>query len=567
MDRHRISLDRLVLTRWRQAIVQFVRSPAAGRRAKLVFAALLALLLAINALNVVNSYVGRDFMTAIEQRSMSGFIEKALLYVGVFAACTLVAVVYRFAEERLALLWRDWLTRQLVGRYLQDGNYYWLREDGIANPDQRIADDVRIFTATTISLTLVLLNTSFTIVAFSGVMWSISPLLFVTAVAYAALGSGLTVLFGRPLIWLNYDQADREAALRADLVHLRENAESVAALRREGRMRARLLRRVDELIANSRRIIAVNRNLGFFTTGYNYLIQIIPALIVAPLFIRGEVEFGVITQSAMAFTHLLGAFSLVVTQFQQISSYAVVVARLSALGESIDKVTDPEGGIEVEDGGPRLEWHGLSLQARRDGEVLLRSLTLSVQPGAPLLVTGPNEAALSALFRASAGLWRVGDGRIVRPPAGSILFVPERPYLPPGTLREALLRTEPQHDVDDARITVVLRAVGVEDVVAQAGGLDTERDWDDVLSLAEQQRIAFARVVLAAPRFAVLDRPGTLVGTDAAARILELLAADSITAVTFASDDVLAAQHDLRLVIESSGTWHLRPVRAESSIA
>ena len=568
MARYRIPLDRLALKRWRRAIVLFVRSSEAGGRAKLLIAALLGLLVAVNGLNVLNSYVGRDFMTAIEERSMTRFVAKALLYVGVFAASTAVAAIYQFAEQRLGLLWRDWLTKQLVARYLREGRYYWLREQEIANPDQRIADDVRTYTTTTISLALVLLNSTFTIVAFSGVMWSISPTLFGTAVAYAALGSGLTVLFGRPLIWLNYDQSDREAALRADLVHLRENAESVAVLRREGRIRARLLRRVDELITNMKRIIAVNRNLAFFTTGYNYLIQIIPALIVAPLFIRGDVEFGVITQSSMAFSHLLGAFSLVVTQFQQISGYAVVLARLSALDEGMDEVTARHPrSIEMDDGGQQLEWRGLSLYSRSNGDVLLRSLTLSVQPGSRLLISGPNEAACSALFRASAGVWRAGDGRIVRPPSGAIQFVPERPYLPPGTLREALLRTEAGQDVDELRIMSVLRAVEIEDAIARAGGLDAERDWEDLLSLAEQQRIAFARVLLAAPRFAVLDRPSTAVGTDAAAQILDLLAARSIAVVTFAPEDTLAAHHDLRLLIETDGTWRVQPSRIESYAA
>ena len=257
VESNRILFDRLTWARWLRAASSFVGSPDAGRRAKVLTAALLGLLLAINGLNVVNSYVGRDFMTAIEQRSMSRFVAMAALYVGVFAVSTVAAVLCRFAEERLGLLWRDWLTRRLVGLYLAGGTYYRLREQGeIANPDQRIADDVRVFTATTLSLVLMLLNGTFTILAFSGVMWSISPLLFGVAVAYAALGSVLTVLFGRPLIWLNYDQADREASLRADLVHVRENAESVALLRREGRIGARLQRRVDELVANAKRIIA-----------------------------------------------------------------------------------------------------------------------------------------------------------------------------------------------------------------------------------------------------------------------------------------------------------------------
>ena len=183
---------------------------------------------------------------------------------------------------------------------------------------------------------LMSLNAGFTVVAFAGVLWSINTLLFAVAVGYAALGSLVTVLLGRRLVWLNYNQFDKEANLRSDLIHVRQHAESVALLHREDRLWARLLRHVDVLTANFRRIIAVNRNLAFFTTGYNYMIQIIPALIIAPLFIRGEVQFGVITQSAMAFAQLLGAFSLIVTQFQSISSFAAVVARLSSLAEAIE---------------------------------------------------------------------------------------------------------------------------------------------------------------------------------------------------------------------------------------
>src|SRR6185503_15139294 len=183
-----------------------------------------------------------------------------------------------------------------------------------------------------------------TVIAFAGVLWSISRPLFLVGIAYAAAGSLLTVLLGRPLVRLNYRQADREANFRGDLMHVRENAESVALLHGESQIEARLSGRIDALVANLRRIIAVNRNLGFFTTGYNYMIQIIPALIVAPLFIRGEAEFGVITQSAIAFTQLLGAFSLIVTQFQTISSYAAVLARLHALADATF-ITKPDGAI------------------------------------------------------------------------------------------------------------------------------------------------------------------------------------------------------------------------------
>ena len=563
MERGRDQRDRLSWALWLAGLRSFARSDMGGR-GKLLFGALLMLLLLISGLNVLNSYVGRDFMTAIAERSMPRFVSMAMLYLAVFVASTVVAGIYRFSEERLALLCREWLTRRLVGRYLANDVYYWVREHTeVANPDQRIADDARAFTATTISLTLIGLNSTFTILAFSGVMWSISPLLFGVAVAYAALGSGLTVLFGRPLIWLNYNQADREAGLRAELVHLREHAESFAVLRQEGRFRARVMRRIDELVENMKLVIMVNRNLGFFTAGYNYLIQIIPVLIVAPLFIRGQVEFGVISQSAVAFSQLLGAFSLVITQFQQISSYAVVVTRLNALGESITEVEPSDAsGIKLRDDVSQLSWQSLSLRSHDDERLLLRSLTYSVVSGVPLLVTGANEAARIALFRATAGLWRRGEGWIERPPRGSIQFVTERPHLPPGTLREALMDAQRDAEDDAKRISMALRAVGIEDVVTRAGGLDVERDWDELLSLAEQQRLAFARVLLSAPRFAVLDRPGTLLGADAA-DILDLLAKHSITGVTFAPDGPLAAAHDVRLVLEADGTWQTQRIRRE----
>jgi putative ATP-binding cassette transporter len=564
-DRRLPPPDRFVWRRWRTAVRAFATSEVGGR-AKALGAALLLLLVAINGLNVVNSYVGRDFMTAIESRSMPAFIGMALLYVGVFAVSTVAAVIYRFAEERLGLLWRGWLTRRLVGDYLAGRNYYWLREDSeLTNPDQRIADDIRAFTATTLSLALILLNGTFTIVAFSGVMWSISPVLFGTAVAYALLGSGLTLVFGRPLLWLNYQQSDREASLRAELVHLRENAETVAISRREGRLGARLLGRVDHLVANTKRIIAVNRNLGFFTTGYNYLIQIIPVLIVAPLFIRGEAEFGVISQSSMAFSHLLGAFSLVVTQFQQISSYAVVLARLSALIESVERVAERQAsGIQFDNGGAELAWEQLTVRSPHDGSTLVEGLSLSVPPGVRTLVGGPNEAARNALFRATAGLWSAGTGRVVRPPPASILFLPERPYVPPGTLCEVLVGGERPHEVPDDDLLAALRALGAEDLVARAGGLEVERDWDDLLSIDEQQLLSLARVLLARPRFAVLDRPALVLGPEQAAHALALLAAASITAVTFASDPALGDLHDARLDLFEDGRWTWTPLRVES---
>jgi len=320
------------------AAVSNLAGSEVGWKAKLMFGAILALLLAANGLNVANSFVNRNLMSAVEERHIGDFIRQAEFTLAVFAGSTIVAVLAHFAEERLGLLWREFLTERAIAAYMGDGAYHRLAvSDELANPDQRIAEDIRAFTATTLSFALMAINSAFTILSFSGVLWSISPLLYVISLVYAALGSYLTIKLARPLVRLNSDQLDREASFRSALIHVRDNAESIMLGREGEREAARLSERLDRLAENFRRITTVNRNVAFFSTGYNWLIQLIPILVIAPAFMRGEIEFGVITQSAMVFTTLVAAFSLVVTQFQSLSTYAAVVSRLGSLLDAFEK--------------------------------------------------------------------------------------------------------------------------------------------------------------------------------------------------------------------------------------
>ena len=328
--------NRAVATRLVAAVRTFARSEV-GWRAKLMFGTILALLIGANGLNVINSFVNRNLMSAIAERHAAAFVWQAELTLAVFAGSTIVAVLARFAEERLGLLWREFVTERAVATYMANGTYHRLATSGeLANPDQRIAEDTRAFTATTLSFALMTINSAFTILSFSGVLWSISPLLLFISVAYAALGSYLTIKLARPLVKLNSDQLDREASFRSALIHIRDDAEGIRVRREGEREAARLGERLDRIVENFRRITTVNRNVGFFSTGYNWLIQLIPILIIAPAFMRGEIEFGVITQSAMVFTTLVAAFSLIVTQFQSLSTYAAVISRLSSLVDAFE---------------------------------------------------------------------------------------------------------------------------------------------------------------------------------------------------------------------------------------
>jgi vitamin B12/bleomycin/antimicrobial peptide transport system ATP-binding/permease protein len=559
MAHEKLQIIRTTWKRFRGVLRMLVKSEQ-GPKAVMFAVTLMLLMFGINGLNVLNSYVGRDFMSAIENRNMPVFKVQALYYVGVFLASTVVVVFYRFTEERLGILWREQLTRRLTEAYMKDRTYHRLDSaTGVANPDQRISEDVRAFTTTTLSFMLLIVNGTLTAISFSGVLWSISPFLFGVAVTYAVCGSVLTIILGKPLIRLNYNQLDMEANFRADLIHVRENSESIALAHREGRFKARLNRRLDALTFNFRRLIRINRNLGFFTNAYNYFIQIIPALIIAPMFIWGEKEFGVITQSTMAFATLLGAFSLIVTQFQSISAFTAVTARLHTLSDAIEKANRVNPcSITVEESPDRVVYEAVTLHSADRSRVLVTDLNLEIPRGSRWLVIGKEDAPKVALFRATAGIWECGGGRIIRPGLDDILFLPERPYLPPGTLREVLLRTGAESVVADAVIMGVLAKLGMEEVVRRAGGLDADQDWDDLLSIGEQHLLSVSRIFLARPAFVFLDRPGSALAKNQISGILDMLAEQGIGVVLFSKNGESRLRYDAVLEIKPDGTWEIR---------
>jgi putative ATP-binding cassette transporter len=528
-------------------------------------ALLIGLVLSVTCLDWWNSYVFRDFMTALEERRAGRFAEFAIAYVGVFAGITVFAVMLRFTEERLGLYWRTWLTGHLIDRYLANQTYYRLTaRPEIDNPDQRITEDVKSFTATTLSFLLIILKAGVSLVLFARLLWEITPMLFMAAVAYGAAGTVSTLVLGRRLMGLNFDQLKREADLRYEMIRVREHAESIALYHGGTRENGRLHRRLEWVAENFRRIVAVNRNVGFFTTGFNYLTAIIPVLIVAPLYFQGKADFGVVPQAVAAFGVVLGAFSVIVKEFTSISSFAAVVARLGAVAKAVEDPPPPlceKRQVVVEEDGPRVSFDHLTLCTPVEGRELVTNLTLEVLPGSHLLVTGPNGAGKSALFRAVAGLWDWGEGTIVRPHWSDVVFVPPRPYTVPGTLRDQLTYACPKGGLTDERIEAALGRVKFGPVLDRVGGLDVERDWPNTLSIGEQQVLAFARLLLARPRFVILD--GATGALDAARERLlyaELVRSD-ITYISIGDSPSLRDHHDMRLELLEDGDWQLRPVR------
>lgn len=547
---------RTILLRSTRMLLSFINS-AVGYKAKGLFLLLLVLLISINGFNVLISYVSRDFMTAIEQRDMDTFMHHALQMVGLFVVSTVAGAFARYCEEHLGLLWRIWLTEKTLKQYMADRAYQVIEfTQEVQHPDQRISEDIRALTQSALSFILMLVNSLLAIFAFAGVLWAISPMLFGASFVYAVLGSLFTIWLGRPLISLNSKQVDKEADFRSELLHIRAHAEPIALMRQEMSFLQRLNSRLDAVASNARRMFAVNRNLAFFTGNYNYLIQIIPALVVAPFFIDGDVEFGVIAQSALAFTILVNAFSLVVSQFPSISSFAAVLTRLNALSQASEKArAHGYTTLEVVEDGATITYENVTLLAKDDDPPLLHDFNVSIPLGTRVLICAKNKQALQRLFNATSGIENHSTGKLHRPPLDDISFLPEKPYMPPGTLRQALVDPHKIGQIDDQRILTVLQRLCLEHVIEAANGLDQPHtDWNSFISIGEQKLVGVARLLLMEPKFAFLLRLRSVLSDERLADVMRLLRESSITYINLGKYEHLDC-YDVVIELLEDGAW------------
>ena len=531
------------------------------RRAKLWLVAVFGLAFAVAGVQVLMSYAGRDFFTAISNKDQAGYTKNLLLYLGTFALAIPIGVFYRYAEERLGLLWRQWMTHHLVKRYFFNRAYYRLRSsDAIDNPDQRIAEDVRNFTMTTLSFMLICLNSGVTLVAFSGVLWSISSKLFIVLLSYALLGTGISILIGRRLVGLYYHQYQREAAFRYSLIRVRDNAESIAFYRGEKREHRDLVHRFAEVVDNTLSIIGWNRNLAFFTTSYNYAALVVPTLVVAPMFMRGEVDFGVVTQAGGVFAQVLAAVSLIITQFERLSAFTAGVTRIGALWDELDDF-DAEDEREAQDEQILVEevkrglvLEDVTVQTPDAGKTLVSGLGFTLRQRESLLLMGESGTGKSSLLRTIAGIWQSGSGSITRPALKDMMFLPQRPYMIPGSLRDQLQYPRSDSSIGDDEMLEALAMVNLHEVLNRVDGdLDAVTDWGNVLSLGEQQRVSFARLLLRKPALAFLDEATSALDEPNEERIYTWLRESGIAFVSVGHRSTLKVFHDRLLLLKKGG--------------
>lgn len=543
------------------------------RRARYYLIFTIALALAVGGVQVLMSYAGRDFITAISLRDFDGYSTSLMWYLGTFGMAVPIGVYYRWMEQRLALLWRESLSEHLIERYFNNRAYYRLRgSEAIDNPDQRIGEDVRLFTSKSLTFFLITLNATVTLVAFLGVLWTISKLLVSVLFLYALAGTVGSILIGRRLVALHYNQYAKEADLRYGLVRVRDNAESIAFYRGERREHADLLMRLIRALRNTVQIIGWNRNLGFFTNSYNYAALVIPTVIVAPMYMRGEVEFGVVTQAGGAFAQVLAAVSLIITQFEMLSDYVANAQRLGVLWENLDEFdadeerTARESQLEIDEDSRIVRLVKLTICTPGGERQLVRDLSLEVRKRQSLLIMGPSGSGKSSLLRTIAGLWPSGVGSLERPPLSELMFLPQRPYMVQGTLREQLLYPFPQQRISDEQIREVVDSVNLCDVFGRVeGDLDSEVDWANILSIGEQQRVAFARLLLCKPRFAFLDEATSALDEENEERMYRLVIESGAGFISAGHRTTLIQFHERILQLDLEGKWEIRD--AERKVA
>ena len=678
--------------RFKEVATPFWVDPSSSGNARLLLIVVVCMTLGTTAISVGFNFLGRDFYNSIAEKNPEDFDRLLKTYIAAIAGAIPVFVFRDYYQQVLTLKWRGWMTERYVEKYLDDRNFYHIQTGSVIdNPDQRIVDDISAFTSQTLGLAFTLLNAGIDLVSFSGILFGIYKPLVGVLFVYAAGGTLISAKLGQPLVGLNFNQERREADFRYGLVRVRENAESIAFYGGEAAERSGLVGRLRAALDNLGDLLIATRNVDFFTSCYRYLVTFLPAAVVAPLYFKGEIEFGVINQSSSAFSHILGDVSLVVYQIERLASFSAVTDRLGQMTEVLNgpasRLVAPPGpagdakiarGEIIADaarsamatatasvsGGlngtnqridrespERLRLAGLTVRtpgaygAQRPP--LVTDLDLTLTSTSSVLIMGPSGAGKTSLLRAVAGLWEQGAGEVrwaaaaprdpssTDPAAGDapnvaensgLYFLPQRPYLVLGTLRQQLLYPtwiQPQRaeystfkpfwakdedeggdgprmmefqcgvagcapKPDDAALIDALERVNlgyllrrgtstnahpkegetrlgsdVDEWSELAAGLDAVGDWSSILSLGEQQRLAFARVLLARPPVALLDEATSALDAANEARMYSLLRdLDDVAYVSVGHRGSLLGFHEQVLRLEGDSSW--RVVSAEA---
>lgn len=544
-------------------------------RARVLLAVIVGLNLGHVYLLVLFNEWNNSFYNALQNYDKDVFFS-AMGTFSILAICYIIVAVYElYMQQLLEIKWRRWLTQHYVQKWLSKRSYYQMQllDNKTDNPDQRISEDLRMFVNLSLRLSLGLLKATVTLVSFVAILWRLSGDLSIpmgetlvsipgymvwVALLYATIGTWLTVKIGNPLVGLNFNQQRYEADFRFSLVRLRENGESIAFYGGEIQEQDNLLKRFQMVFHNFKDIMLRQKKLTWFGSGYGQIAIIFPYIVAAPRYFSQQIQLGGLLQTSSAFGRVQDALSFFVDSYSLLAEWQAVINRLIGFGNTMSLVNDISKKESIKVGyvaGAEFAVSQLQVSLP-NGDELLKNLNLIVNPGDSLLISGPSGCGKSTLMRTLAGIWPFGEGNITVPMGQSTLFLPQKSYLPLGTLRDSVLYPQKPDNITDEEICRVMELCKLSELVNK---LDQVADWSHILSLGEQQRIAFARAILQQPNWLFLDEATSALDELTEANLYQLLRErlTNSAIISVGHRNTLNSYHDHKLVIDNMGNWCL----------
>jgi vitamin B12/bleomycin/antimicrobial peptide transport system ATP-binding/permease protein len=547
-------------------------------RARGLLLLVILLSLGYTGLSVLLNNKRGALISALSAKDEAVFWQTILVFTGTLVVYAPLYAGYVYLRDRLGLHWREWLTKDFIDRYFENRAFYQLNhsEDNIDNPDQRITEDAKSFTNESLGLLLAIVDSLLAIAAFSAVLWGISRPLILFLVIYASIGSLTTVgVFGKPLMRLNFGQLKKEADFRFSLVRIRENAEAIAFYQGEAYEADRIKARFLEVVENFKRLIIWELNLNILSNAYEFIPFVLPAIVVAPGIFAGELEIGKVTEAQGAFIRVFFSLNLIVGRFQSLATFSAGVERLYTFLAAIDKPVPVDSEQPEAIAAPKIETQiadclaleNMTLQTPNYQRTLVKDLSIAWPSGEGVLLRGPSGCGKSSLLRAIIGLWDSGEGKIIRPDLDKMLFLPQRPYMVLGTLRDQLLYPNINAEIEEEHLRQVLKQVNLPDLEQRQEGFDREQNWSEVLSIGEQQRLIFARLLLSKTRYAILDEATSALDAENERNLYQQLKDSGITFLSVGHRESLNEHHQFTLDFAGDQTWVFQGSNTESNCA